>query len=70
MQHRIETKVGPDGVMILNNLPFHEGEMVEVIVTTSHKTGQDKKEYSLRGKPVLYDKPFDGVAIDDWGVLS
>ena len=33
------------------------------------KTTQNKK-YPLRGKPVIYRNPFEGVAISDWEVLK
>jgi hypothetical protein len=39
MQHRIETTVGPDGVVILNRLPFDEGEVVEIIVSPRQTPG-------------------------------
>lgn len=70
MLHRIETTVGPDGVIVLNGLPLREGEMVEVIVITSQKAKQGKKEYPLHGKPVSYERPFDSVAESEWSALS
>ncbi len=70
MLHRIETKVGPDGIIILDNLPLREGDTVEIIVITSHKTERETKEYPLRGKPVLYVRPFDAVAENDWSIFS
>ena len=70
MQHRIETKVGPDGTIVLNNLPFREGETVEIIVIADEQKDRKLNKYPLRGKPIFYDRPFDGVAENDWGVLS
>jgi hypothetical protein len=70
MQHRIETKVGPDRIIVLDNLPFQEGEMVEVIVIPHQGSEQGRREYPLRGKPILYDNPFSTVAEDDWNALS
>jgi hypothetical protein len=70
MLHRIESKVGPDGIIILNNLPFSEGETVEIIIINSQKPKPETKEYPLHGKPVFYEKPFDAVAENEWSVLS
>jgi hypothetical protein len=70
MQHRIETKVGPDRVIVLENLPFREGEAVDIIVVRHHGTEHGKKEYPLRGKLAFYDQPFSAVAEDDWNALS
>ena len=70
MQHRVETRVGPDGTIVLDNLPFSEGEAVDVIVTPHHGTEHGRKEYPLRGKPISYDNPFSSVAEDDWNALS
>ena len=70
MQHRIETKVGPDRVIVLENLPFREGEEVDIIVVPHQGAEHGTKEYPLRGKPAFYDQPFSAVAEDDWNTLS
>ena len=70
MEHRIETKVGADGTIFLDNLPFSEGQAVDVIVIPHHGTDLGKRAYPLRGKPILYDNPFSPVAEDDWKALS
>lgn len=70
MQYRIEAKVEYDGVIVLNGLPFHEGEMVEVVITPRRTQGPPPENYPLRGKPVRLEAPFDTVAEDEWSVLS
>lgn len=59
MQHRIEAKVGPAGSIVLHDLPFHEGETVEIIVKSSEKKEDEGKGYPLRGTLVTYVNPFD-----------
>ena len=58
MEHRTETKVRAEGTIVLEKLPFSEGETVDVIVVSHHDTVSGKREYSLRGKPILYDNLF------------
>lgn len=70
MQHRIETKVGPDGSIVLHDLPFHEGETVEIVVKSSEKKENEEKDYPLRGTPVIYDGPFDPVAEYEWDAAT
>ncbi len=70
MQHRIEAKVGPDGSIVLHDLPFHEGEKVEIVVKSSEKKEDEGNDYPLLGTPVIYDGPFDPVAENEWGAAS
>ena len=70
MQHRIETKVKQTGEIVLHDLPFHEGETVEIVITTRQTKPSEQSVYPLRGKPVKIEAPFDAVAENDWSVLS
>lgn len=70
MQHRIETRVEQEGVIVLNDLPFHKGETVEVVITARRTKLPGQSDYPLRGKPVKLINPFDAVAENDWSVLS
>ena len=70
MQHRIETKVEQEGVIVLHDLPFHKGETVEIVITTRRSKPAAQSKYPLRGKPVKLIDPFGAVAEDDWSVLS
>lgn len=52
----------------IENLPFDDGEDVNVIVTKAEK--ESDKKYELRGTLLKYDDPFDSVAEGDWEVLK
>lgn len=67
--HRIETTVQPNGKIVLENLPFDEGEAVEIIVLeTQVKKGVERN--SLQGALLKYEDPFESVAIEDWEALK
>ncbi|MGI8408268.1 MAG: hypothetical protein ACR2M8_00120 [Pyrinomonadaceae bacterium] len=71
--HRIETTVQPNGMIILEDLPFDEGKKVEVIVLESTEAVEEKSEnpYPLRGTEYKYDDPFGpAVPLEDWEVLK
>jgi hypothetical protein len=67
--YRIETTISQDGKLSIKGLPFRKGDTVEVIVLTQNRkpTGEC---YPLRGKPVIYDKPYHGVAEEEWESLE
>ena len=64
----LQTVVSPDGTLTLRDLPLLAGHVVEVLVrdrvVSSH--GDAASRYPLRGTPVQYNDPFDGVAKGDW----
>ena len=64
--YRVEAEVKENGTLTLDNLPFVAGEQVEVIVSLQAGTRAVKPAYSLRGTPYKFDRPFEGVAEDDW----
>ena len=77
--HRIETILTEKGTLILRNLPFQEGDAVEVIILKrriprqeeAHPSDSDSNPYPLRGKqPYYYDDPTEPVALEDWEVLQ
>ena len=70
MQHRTETKIEPNGTIILRGLPFPEGDKVIVVITTRSSKSPQTTSYSLRGLPVEYKNPFEPVAENDWGALA
>lgn len=68
---RIETKIKNDGNLILNELPFKPGESVEVIVLEQKKQESIlANQYSLRGTPVNYQKPYLPVSEAKWEALN
>jgi hypothetical protein len=50
--HHVETKLTEDGKLTLNDLPFHAGEAVEVIVMSRPSKSSTADRYPLRGKPI------------------
>ena len=70
MQHRTETKVEPNGTIILHGLPFPEGDKVTVVISTRSSKSAQTTSYPLRGLPVKYKNPFEPVAENDWSVLA
>ena len=63
--YRVEAVVSDEGKIILDAEPFQPGQQVQVRVT-SRESPKPNGQYPLRGKPVRYDRPFDGVAERDW----
>lgn len=60
--HRIETVVGDNRSVTLKDLPFNEGEEIEVIVLERKNGTKNKKESSLQGTLLRYDEPFESIA--------
>jgi hypothetical protein len=69
LAHRIETIIGQDRTLTLENLPFHSGEQVEVIILSRPQKEYGQNRYSLRGIPIQYTDPTEPVAQDDWEVM-
>ncbi|MFZ1320856.1 MAG: hypothetical protein WAT71_04810 [Ignavibacteria bacterium] len=65
---KTKTKIKKDHKIEIENLPFENGEEVEVQITSPLK--EEKKEYKLRGTLLQYENPFDSVSEDDWEVLK
>jgi len=67
--YHITTAVLKDKKLELTDLPFHEGEQVDVVVL-KHAQPAGTDEYPLRGKPIQYKAPFEPVAEQDWEPLN
>jgi len=65
--HRIETVLTEDGKLLLDQLPFRAGQVVEVIVLPVATS--TPANHPLRGSVLRYDRPTDPVAESDWGSL-
>jgi hypothetical protein len=82
--HRIEATLNQDGRLVLENLPFRAGDVVEVVIM-EHKTGTNgdsgdlimfksntkahaANSYPLRGAVIKYEAPTEPVGVDDWDV--
>lgn len=70
LAHRIEATIGQDGKLTLENLPFHSGERVEVIILTQPYKASEQNKYPLRGTVIQYVAPTEPVATDDWEVAQ
>jgi hypothetical protein len=76
--HKIETSLTEDGTLVLKGLPFHAGDVVEVIILqpqiAQHQIKsletQNTNLYPLRGKVIRYDDPTEPVALEDWEYLQ
>ena len=64
--YRVETTLGRDGTLTLTNLPFSQGETIEVIMLVQPFPESNHSMYPLRGTPVTYLDPFEPVAQTDW----
>ena len=64
--YRTSAVVQDDGTIVIGNLPFDEGQRVEVIRLEQSKTAEDNEVYDLRGEPVTDARPFDSVAEEEW----
>lgn len=70
LAHRIETTIQIDGTLTLENLPFHSGEPVEVIILAKPRQNSQQNQYSLWGTALHYIDPTQPVALDDWEAES
>ena len=61
-----ETKTVENGELILQNLPFVNGDKVDIILLKHSK----KNNYSLRGTDFKYVNPTEPVAENDWEALQ
>lgn len=53
----------------LKDLPFAEGEHLEVVLIQVAEPSKSKR-YPLRGQKIRYDAPTEPVAMEDWDALS
>lgn len=66
---RVETVVQPHGRVVLENLPFDDGDMVEVIVLEANGEMPRSSVNPLKGALLKYDDPFEpAVPPEDWDV--
>jgi hypothetical protein len=63
--HCVETTLNQDGKLMLDNLPFHAGEAVEIIILSQATRVQRQNPYPLRGMPLRYDDPTEPITQDE-----
>jgi hypothetical protein len=68
---RLKTTVGHNGRIVVENLPFQEGDKVEIVVSeVKMERDESADPYPLRGTPYRYDDPFGpAVPLEDWEAL-
>ena len=54
---RVEKVIQQNGTVVLENLPFGEGETIEIIILKPKAEGE-KGRYPLRGTVYKYENPF------------
>ena len=64
--YRVEKIVQEDGSLVVKNLPFYSGEVVEVIILPRHSSVAQPKAYPLRETKVVFHDPFKPVSEADW----
>ncbi len=69
--HKTTAKVGENGKVILDDLPFDEGDEVTVTVEPVKKEGRPwPPEFPLRGSFLKYDDPFEPACPpEEWEAL-
>jgi hypothetical protein len=69
LAHRIEAIISQNKTLTLENLPFHSGAQVEVIILSRPLREAGQNRYPLRGTTIQYTDPTEPVAQDDWEVM-
>ena len=64
--YRLERHVGPNGSLYVSDLPFEEGERVEVIVLAQESVSPKHSPVSIRGTVKAFESPTEPVASDEW----
>jgi hypothetical protein len=70
LAHRLEATVSHDRTLTLENLPFHSGEQVEIIILSRPRKTHQQAKYSLHGTVTQYIEPMEPVGQDDWEVAQ
>jgi hypothetical protein len=68
LAHRLEATVSHNRTLTLENLPFHSGEQVEIIILSRPRRVFQQTGYSLRGTVMQYIQPLEPVDQNDWEV--
>ncbi len=73
--HKLAATLMEDGTLVLQGLPFHAGDTVEIIILEQPKAElpnqASQADYPLQGTVLRYDDPFEpAVPAEDWEVLK
>ena len=65
--YRIKTAITENGKLSLQNLPFKEGDEVEVIIRQQKTETMDSKDFPLQDTVLRYEDPFEPViSPEEW----
>ncbi|MBX7043263.1 MAG: hypothetical protein K1X85_10195 [Ignavibacteria bacterium] len=69
---KTKTKVKKNHKVQIDDVPFDDGQEVEIIISVSNKNEHYNKMIdSLKGSVLKYDNPFESVITsDDWDLLK
>lgn len=69
--HRIETVFTEKGKLSLQNLPFKQGDEVEIIILERSSSKITSDSYPLKGTVIRYDDPLEpATSPEAWEVLT
>ena len=69
--HRIETALTENGKLSLQNLPFKQGDQVEIIILERNPSPTNSSSQPLKGTVIHYDDPLEpATSSEDWEVLQ
>ncbi len=68
--YKTDAVVEEGGTVTIGNVPFRKGERLEVILRQRDTPVEGTEAYALRGEPVRYVDPYDGVAEENWEALN
>jgi hypothetical protein len=84
--HRVEATLNQDGKLVLEDLPFRAGAVVEVIIRENDTKSNgdlghlimfksmtkscEAASYPLRGAVIKYEAPTEPVGVEDWDALK
>lgn len=63
---KLRKTIATDGMLVLDDLPFHRGDEVEITVVPLVISDNSDPWRKLRGSVVRFDAPTDPVATEDW----
>ena len=64
--YKLETMMTSNGQLTLKDLPFKDGESIEIIILALHRAESSKNPYPLRDSVLKYDAPMEPVVDQDW----
>ncbi|MGL6342269.1 MAG: hypothetical protein ACRC80_24370 [Waterburya sp.] len=65
--HQIKTTLTENGKLSLQNLPFKQGDEVEIIIVKQNSSKIPPNSQPLQGSVLHYDNPFESaISPEDW----